>query len=155
MAEVQELVTKLADKLGRERASLMPILQEIVEENKYLSKEAMIEVAKQLDLSAADVYGTASFYSFLDTEERGEYVIRVCKSIIAEMKGKKEIIKTLENLFKIKVGETSSCKKFTLLETNDIGWSDHEPSMLINDVPYIDLTPDKVIKIICKYRNKK
>ena len=154
MAEVQEKVKKLADKYGRERESLMPILQGVVDEKNYLSKECMVEIAKELDLSAAEVYGTASFYSFLDTEERGEYVIRVCKSIIAEMKGKREIVKTLENLLKVKVGETSSCKKFTLLETNDIGWSDKEPSMLINEMPYTDLTPDKVVEIIAEYRKK-
>jgi NADH:ubiquinone oxidoreductase subunit E len=70
------------------------------------------------------------------------------------MKGKREIIRTLENLLKIKVGETTPCKKFTLLETNDIGWSDKEPSMLINDQPYTELTPEKVIKIIAGYRAK-
>lgn len=154
MAEVQELVTRLTKQFGCERESLLPILQDYVQEKRYLSKEAMVEIARQLDLSAADVYGTASFYSFLDTEERGEYVIRLCKSIIAEMKGKKEILRTLEDLLKVKVGGTTSCKKFTLLETNDIGWSDKEPSMLINDVPYTELTPDKVIKIIAEYRTK-
>ncbi len=154
MAEVQDKVKNLADKYGRERESLMPILQGIVDERNYLSKECMVEIARELDLSAAEVYGTASFYSFLDTEERGEYVIRVCKSIIAEMKGKREIVRTLEDLLKIKVGETSPCKKFTLLETNDIGWSDKEPSMLINEQPYTDLTPDKVVEIIAEYRKK-
>ena len=110
MAEVQDKVKNLADKYGRERESLMPILQGIVDERNYLSKECMVEIARELDLSAAEVYGTASFYSFLDTEERGEYVIRVCKSIIAEMKGKREIVRTLEDLLIIKVGETSPCK---------------------------------------------
>ncbi|MFA7401980.1 MAG: NAD(P)H-dependent oxidoreductase subunit E, partial [Bacteroidales bacterium] len=92
------------------------------------------------------------FYSFLDTEPRGKYVIRVCKSIIAEMKGKKEIIKTLENLLKIKVGQTTPDNLFSLLETNDIGWSDQEPSMLINEKPYTNLTPEKAISIINEYR---
>jgi NADH:ubiquinone oxidoreductase subunit E len=127
-------------------------LQAIVEKNSYLSEEAMNEVAKQLDISAAQVYGTASFYSFLDTVPRGKNIIRVCKSIIAEMKGKKEIIKTLENVLKIKVGETTPDNMFTLLETNDIGWSDQEPSMLINDQPYTNLTSEKVIRIINEYR---
>ena len=154
MTEVHELVTRLTKEHGTERESLMPILQGYVEEKNWLSQEAMVEIARQLDLSAADVYGTASFYSFLDTEKRGEYVIRVCKSIIAEMKGKKEIIKTLEDLLKVKVGETTPCGKFTLLETNDIGWSDKEPSMLINEVPYTELSSEKVIKIIDEYRKK-
>lgn len=154
MNQTKTQIREIAKKHGKGRDSLMPVLQEIVNEKNHVSAEDMIEVATVLDLSAAEVYGTASFYSFLDTEKRGKFVIRVCKSIIAEMKGKKEIIKTLEGLLKIKVGETTADGMFTLLETNDIGWSDKEPSMLINHTPFTELTPDKVISIIKEYRNK-
>ncbi len=154
MSEVTSLIKNLAEKYGKNREALMPILQAIVEKNHYLSEEVMKEIAETLDLSAAQVFGTATFYSFLDTEPKGKYVIRVCKSIIAEMKGKKEIIKTLEKILKIKVGETTPDRYFSLLETNDIGWSDQEPSMLINDIPYTNLTPEKVINIITEYRSK-
>lgn len=146
------MIENLTKKYGKSREALIPILQAIVEKESYLSEEAMNEVAKKLDISAAQVYGTASFYSFLDTEPRGKYVIRVCKSIIAEMKGEKEIIKALENLLKIKVGQTTPDNLFSLLETNDIGWSDQEPSMLINEKPYTNLTPEKAISIINEYR---
>jgi NADH:ubiquinone oxidoreductase subunit E len=155
MNQTKTQIREIAKKHGKSRDSLMPVLQEIVNEKNHVSAEDMVEVATVLDLSAAEVYGTASFYSFLDTEKRGKFVIRVCKSIIAEMKGKKEIIKTLEGLLKIKVGETTADGMFTLLETNDIGWSDKEPSMLINHTPFTELTPDKVISIIKEYRNKK
>ena len=79
MYQIGNLVKELSDKHGRVRESLMPILQGIVEKHNYLTDEAMVEVAKELDISAADVYGTASFYTFLDTETRGKYVIRICK----------------------------------------------------------------------------
>ena len=154
MSEVTSLIKNLAEKHGKNREALMPILQAVVENNHYLSEEVMKEIAETLDLSAAQVFGTATFYSFLDTQPKGKYVIRVCKSIIAEMKGKKEIIKTLEKILKIKVGETTSDNMFSLLETNDIGWSDQEPSMLINGTPYTNLTPEKVISIITEYRSK-
>lgn len=154
MADTIELIDNYVAKYGRTREALLPLLQAIVDEKNYLSREDLTELATRLNISAADVYGTASFYTFLDLEKRGKYVIRVCKSIIAEMKGKKEIIKTLENLLKIKVGETTSDGMFSLLETNDIGWSDKEPSMLINHTPYTELTSEKVIEIITEYRNK-
>lgn len=154
MTEVEEIIKNLVNKHGKERESLMPIIQAVVEKQNFLSEEAMNEIADQLNISAAQVFGTASFYSFLDTDLRGKYVIRVCKSIIAEMKGKKEIIKTLENILKIKVGQTTSDGMFSLLETNDIGWSDMEPSMLINEIPYTNLTPEKVMNIINEYRSK-
>jgi len=81
---VENLVKELAEKHGRTRSSLMPILQGIVKKHNYLTDEAMVEVAKELDISAAEVYGTASFYTFLDTTTRGKYVIRVCKTITCE-----------------------------------------------------------------------
>lgn len=151
MYQLGNLVKELSDKYGRERESLLPILQGIVERNNYLTDEAMVEVAKELDISAAEVYGTASFYTFLDTSVRGKYVIRVCKTITCSMKGKNEIIQTLEDMLKIKVGETTADRQFSLLETNCIGWCHKAPAMLINDTPYTELTPEKVVDIIKGY----
>lgn len=154
MYQLGNLVKDLTEKHGRQRASLMPILQGIVEKHNYLTDEAMVEVARELDISAAEVYGTASFYTFLDTMQRGKYVIRVCKTISCSMKGKNEIIQTLEDILKIKVGETTSDKQFTLLETNCIGWCHKAPAILINDMPYTELSEERVIEIIKDYMHK-
>ena len=155
MYHLGNLVKELSDKHGRERESLMPILQGIVERHNYLTDEAMVEVAKELDISAAEVYGTASFYTFLDTQVRGKYVIRVCKTITCSMKGKSEIIQTLEDMLKIKVGETTSDKQFSLIETNCIGWCHKAPAILINELPYTELTPEKIVEIIKGYMQRK
>ena len=154
MYQTGNLVKELSEKHGRERKSLIPILQGIVEKYNYLTDEAMVEVAKELDISAAEVYGTASFYTFLDTTVRGKYVITVCKTITCSMKGKGEITQTLEDMLKIKVGETTSDKMFSLVETNCIGWCHKAPAILINEMPYTELTPEKVVEIIKGYMNK-
>lgn len=154
MTEAKELVKKLADKYGRTRESLIPILQGVVQEERYISSEAMTEIARELDMSAAKVYGTATFYSFLDTQPRGKYVIRVCRTISCAMKGKNLIIQELEDMLKIKVGETTSNRKFSLLETNCLGWCHKGPAMLINDEAYTELTPEKVREIINDYMKK-
>jgi NADH:ubiquinone oxidoreductase subunit E len=154
MPEMKELVKNLADKHGRSRESLLPILQGIVKEERRVSEEAMTLVAKELEMSAALVYGTATFYSFLDTEPRGKYVIRVCRTITCDMKGKKEIIDTLKDLLKLNIGETTKDNKFTLLETNCLGWCHKGPAMLINEEAYTELTPEKVSDIIDEYMTK-
>ncbi|MBN1133157.1 MAG: NAD(P)H-dependent oxidoreductase subunit E [Bacteroidales bacterium] len=154
METVQDLVHVLADKHGRTRESLLPILQDIVEERRYLSKEVMVDVARELDISAADVFGVATFYTFLDTVERGKYVIRVCKTISCSMKGKGDVLATIEEMLKIKPGETTPDKKFSLLETNCIGWCHKAPAILINDTPYTELTPEKVTEILREYIKK-
>lgn len=153
-ANNNNLIPGLVEKYGRERTSLMPILQGVVEKNNWLSDSDMTEIARELDLSAAQVYGTATFYSFLDTVPRGKYIIRVCKTISCDMHGKKLIVQALENMLKVKVGETTQDKKFTLLETNCLGWCHKGPSMLINNDVFSELTQDKVHEIIAEYMNK-
>jgi NADH-quinone oxidoreductase subunit E len=154
MYQVGNLVKELSDKHGHARESLMPILQAIVQKHNYLTDEAMVEVARELDISAAEVYGTASFYTFLDTQVKGKYVIRVCKTITCTMKGKSDIIQTLEDILKIKVGETTPDQQFSLVETNCIGWCHKAPAILINEMPYTELTPEKVSDIIKDYMQK-
>lgn len=154
MYHTGDLVKELAEKYGRKRESLMPILQDIVKKHNYLTDDAMVAVATELDISAAEVYGTASFYTFLDTEERGKNIIRVCKTITCSMKGKNDIVSTIEDILKIKVGGTTPDKMFTLLETNCIGWCHKAPAILINDMPYTDLTPETVIDVIKGYMRK-
>ena len=155
MYQLGNLVKELSDKHGRSRDNLMPILQSIVERHSYLTDEAMVEVAKELDISAAEVYGTASFYTFLDTQVRGKYVIRICRTITCAIKGKHEVVQALEDMLKIKVGETTADRQFSLLETNCIGWCHKAPAMLINEMPYTELTPERVVEIIKSYMQKK
>ncbi|HOE59513.1 MAG TPA: NADH-quinone oxidoreductase subunit NuoE [Bacteroidales bacterium] len=154
MANTEMLVKELADKYGRNRESLLPILQELIDERRYVNDETMINVARELDLSTAEVYGTASFYSFIETEEVGKYVIRLCKTIVCDMKGKENVLQAIENTLKIKVGQTTADKKFTLKTTNCLGWCHKGPAMLINDEVYTELTPGKAIDIIESYINK-
>ena len=154
MTDIQELVKKLVEKHGHKREDLLPVLQGVVKSERHLSDFAMIEIAKQMKLSSADVYGTATFYSFLDIEPRGKYVIRVCKTITCFMKGKNQILLALEDALKIKLGETTTDKRFTLLETNCLGWCHKAPAMLINDDVFTELTIEKVHEIISEYKNK-
>jgi len=155
MKNIRDFVKELTEIHGNKRESLLSILQDIVERDNYLTSEAMREVARVLDISSADVFGTASFYSFLDTKPRGKYVIRVCKTITCDMKGKNEILKTMEDMLKIKVGETTEGKRFSLQEANCLGWCHEAPAMLINNEVYTKLTPAKVRKVLGEYiRNK-
>jgi NADH:ubiquinone oxidoreductase subunit E len=151
MDPIQSLIKDLADKHGRKRESLLPIMQGVVARENYLSEHSMIEIAREIDIPAADVYGTATFYSFLETKPTGKYIIRVCKTITCAMKGKTQVLFAIQEMLKIKIGETTPDKSFTLLETNCLGWCHKAPAMLINDNVYTELTPEKVRDILSDY----
>jgi len=156
MAEIAEIINQQIEKCGKNRKTLLPVLQAIVREKNQIEKCDMVQVAKALDISSADVFGTASFFSFLEIDKPlGKYVIRVCKTIVCDMHGKNEILEILEYCLNIKVGETTKDKKFSLLTTNCLGWCHKAPAMLINDNVYTELTPDKVRKIIKEYKLNK
>jgi NADH-quinone oxidoreductase subunit E len=155
MNPVIQLIKNLADQNGRNRNSLLPILQGVVEQEKYLSEYAMIEIARELDLPAAEVYGTATFYSFLEYKKMGRYIIRVCKTITCSMKGKNQVLLAIQDMLKIDIGETTPDGIFSLLQTNCLGFCHKAPAMLINNEVYYELTPEKVREILSIYLNKK
>ncbi len=154
MNPIQSLIKDLADKHGRKRESLLPVMQGLVQREKYLSEYSMIEIAREMDLPATEVFGTATFYSFLETKPVGKYIIRVCKTITCSMKGKNQLLFAIRDMLKINVGETTHDKRFTLLETNCLGWCHKAPAMLINDEVYTEVTPEKVREILSGYMEK-
>jgi NADH:ubiquinone oxidoreductase subunit E len=155
MSSTEVLISGLVELHGRTRNSLMPILQGVVQQEHYLSEDAMITVARELNISAADVFGTASFYTFLDTIPRGKNVVRVCKTISCHMKNKEAIIRAIENTLKIKVGETTHDKQFTLLTANCLGWCHKGPVMLVNDEVFPEVTPETAIEILNEFGRTK
>lgn len=154
METIQELIAELANKHGRSRESLLPVLQGVIDQEKYLSEKSMVEIARELDLPAAEVYGTATFYSFLDHQKMGKYVIRVCKTISCAMKGKNQIMLALQDMLNITAGQTTPDDRFSLVETNCLGWCHKAPAMVINHEVYTDLTPERVREIIGAYIRK-
>lgn len=151
MDPLNTLIRDLADTYGRNRENLLPVLQEVVKHEKYLSEYSMIEIAREMDIPAAEVFGTATFYSFLETKPAGKYIIRVCKTITCAMKGKNQLLFAIQDMLKIKIGETTPDKRFTLLETNCLGWCHKAPAMLVNDEVYTEVNPERVREILGKY----
>lgn len=151
---MSNIVSEAVNKYGTGRESLIPVLQYVVNKDKWLKEEVMEDIASQFEMSPAEVYGVASFYSFLDTEPRGKYVIRLCRTISCEMEGKEAVANAVKNLLRVENGETTPDGLFTLLETNCIGWCHKGPAMLINDEAYTELTADKTVEILQSFISK-
>jgi NADH-quinone oxidoreductase subunit E len=154
MSPIQLLIKDLADQYGRSRENLLPVMQGVVEQENYLSEYSMVEIAREMDLPAAEVYGTATFYSFLEVKKMGRFIIRVCKTISCAMKGKGQVVFAIQDMLKIKVGDTTADGRFSLLETNCLGLCHKAPAMLINHEVFTDLTPERVREIITEYMAK-
>jgi NADH-quinone oxidoreductase subunit E len=154
MSEIKTLIDKFVGNHGASRNNLLPLLQKIVEKENYLSEESLLLVAAAMKLSPADVYGTATFYAYLGTVPRGKYIIRMCRNISCMMKAQAEVLAAVSNHLKIKAGETTTDKKFTLLQANCLGWCHQAPAMMINNEVFTELTSQKAIQVINEFMQK-
>ncbi len=135
----------------RERANLLPMLKEAQENFRHIGRGFMVRTARLLSLSLSDVYGVATFYSFLSTKRQGKNVIRVCKSVPCYLRNSEMILKTIEDEIGIKPGEVTADKRFSLHLVNCIGACDQAPAMLVNHDVHGRLTPKKISKILRQY----
>jgi NADH:ubiquinone oxidoreductase subunit E len=117
-----------------------------------LPQEIMLELAESLDMPLNDVYGVASFYSFLTIKPPGRNVIRICKSLPCYLQDCQVIIETLQKEIGIRPGQTTPDGRFSFQLTNCIGLCDRAPAMLINSDPHVELTPKKISQILQKYK---
>ena len=141
-------MNKMTHTQGKGQADLLKLLEEAQNKLGYLPAEFMAELAESLDMSLSDVYGVATFYSFLSTKPQGRNVIRVCGSLPCFLKDSQAIIASLEKEIGIKPGETTPDGKFSLGLTNCIGACDKAPAMMINSNVHGDLTPGKIAQIL-------
>jgi NADH-quinone oxidoreductase E subunit len=145
---IRKSLAELVQRYGKNRSSLLPILQEIQRQHYHISEYAMQVVADLLDIHPVEVFAVVSFYSFLDFKPKGRFIIRVCRTMCCHMQGKNRVARQLENDLGIKFGETTADGRFTLEWANCIGMCDLAPALLVNDRVYTQVTPDSVHHII-------
>jgi NADH:ubiquinone oxidoreductase subunit E len=141
-----EEIEQLIEKYGSSRSALLPILQDIQSNHRYVSDYAQQEVARHLNIQPVEIYSVISFYAFLNSEPKGRNIVRVCKTISCDMKNKSSIVKAIERELGIKMGETTSDNKFTIEYTNCLGLCDVGPAMAVNDRVFTKLTPESAVK---------
>ena len=137
---------------SKDRESLLALLKETQSKFGYLSQELLAGLAESLGIPVSDVYGVATFYSFLSTRPLGRNVIRVCKSLPCYLKNSLSIINSVEQEIGIRPGGITLDGRFSFQLTNCIGACDKAPAMMINHDIYGNLTPEKISRILAKYK---
>lgn len=144
-------IAEILDRHRRDRTGLIDILWDVQRSYGYISADAAQAIAISLGLAPEDVLETASFYHFFHTTPSGRYRIYLCNTVIAKMHGYQEVYEALERETGTRFGAPGSAD-FGLFEAACVGLSDHEPAMLIDDVPFTDLTPTSVADLISRLK---
>lgn len=142
-------VCEILERYSYDSTKLIPILQAVQEEYRYLPEEVLTFVATSLNLSPARVYGVATFYSHFALQAKGKYLIRVCDGTACHVKGSVSLIEVIqEKLGLDEKKRTTPDMLFTLETVSCLGACGLAPVVVINDDIHGQMTKEKTNALI-------
>ena len=135
---VQELseVDKTVDKYGSDSSALIQVLLEVQRENNWLPKDALIQISERLGVPLTQIYHIATFYKAFSLMPKGRHSVSVCLGTACQVRGAPRILDKVIETLKIKPGETSADKQFSLETVNCLGCCALGPVMVVDDEYY-------------------
>lgn len=155
MAEISQTDTKkvcsILDNYSYDSTKLIPILQKIQEEFRYLPEEVLVFVAEKLDIPASKVFGVSTFFAHFALEAKGKYIIKVCNGTACHVKKSMPIYDAIRAKLNLAEGKnTTEDLLFTLETVSCLGACGLAPVMMINDEVHGQMTPEKAIAVLDK-----
>ena len=116
----------------RRKSALIPLLHLSQEQNGYITKEAMRHIAELLDITPAEVYGTATFYEMFQFQPTGRYLINICGTMSCALMGAHDLMHHAEDVLGIKAGSTTPDGLFTLQHAECQAACTEAPTLQVN-----------------------
>jgi NADH-quinone oxidoreductase subunit E len=133
LTDVNVSVAKeIIGRYPRPKSALIPILHLAQEQEGWVSTEAMAHIAELLDITPAEVYGTATFYEMFKFEPVGTYCVNICSNISCQLLGAWELLEHAEHSLGIKTGGTTGDGMFTLEDVECIAACTEAPALQVN-----------------------
>lgn len=149
----EEKVREVLDFYKSEKSQLLHILQDIQIEYRYLPKETLLFVARELKVPLAQVYSIANFYNAFSLKPRGKHLISVCLGTACHVRGGKRIAEEIERVLNLKAGETTPDSEFTLETVNCLGACALGPVVVIDGQYRGQMTSLKMKKLLSKLKD--
>jgi len=136
------------------KENLIPILQDIQQDEGFLSLESVVEVGKYLSIPTSKIYGVATFYNQFRFIPIGKYHIQVCRGTACHVLGSSTIMEEIEKNIGVKPGETTRDGLFSLEVVYCIGACGLAPVISVNGNFHGKVTSKSIKEILDYYRNK-
>jgi NADH-quinone oxidoreductase subunit E len=142
-------VFTILEQHGRKPSRLVPILQAVQEEYRYLPKEVLTYVATALDISPARVFGVATFYSHFAIEPKGRHIVRLCDGTACHVKDSVPILDAIRKRLGLdEKRKTTADLMFTVETVACLGACGLAPVVVVDDQVHGQMTPETGVKLI-------
>ncbi|MGB2757874.1 MAG: NAD(P)H-dependent oxidoreductase subunit E [Acidimicrobiia bacterium] len=128
------------------KSAILPLAHLAQDQDGYLSREAMNEIAELVGETSAQVLSTCSFYTMFKRDPVGRLVVSVCTNVTCLVTGGPEILGHLERVY---AGDPD----VTVEEVECMAACGGAPSMQVNYEFHEGLTPESAEQIVEEYRS--
>lgn len=148
-------VIEIVDRYDRSETKIIPILQAVQEEYRYLPQEVMTFIATSLGISPARLYGVATFYSHFSLEPKGKHIIKMCDGTACHVRGSTAVIDAVREKLSLTAKKiTTDDMMFTFETVSCLGACGLAPVLVIDEEVHGMVTADQAIELIKEIEEK-
>lgn len=146
------LLDPLIKKYKGKKGNVIPLLQGAQDIYGFIPRPAFEKLSAGTGIPLSDMFGVATFYAQFRLKPVGKHIIKVCHGTACHVQNANEITESLEEVLRVKDGETSEDRLFTLESVACLGCCSLAPVMMIGDQTYGKLTGNEATKVIKNIR---
>jgi len=150
----RDKIQALKQKYPSMRSAVMGALYVAQEQYGWLPKNAIDEVAAEMDMTSTEVGSVASFYDMYHLKPVGQHVVQFCTDLPCALAGADAAFERLGTKLGLEHGhETTADNMITLRHAPCLGGCDKVPVLLVdNNAQYEEMTDDKLDTLMTKLR---
>ena len=142
-------------RYGRKDSALIPIMQDIQTQYRYLPGELLSYVASQIGITETKAYSVATFYENFSFEAKGKYVIKVCDGTACHVRHSAPVLEALwKELGLSKKKHTTDDMMFTVETVSCLGACGLAPTIMVNEQVHPSMTPEKALALLEELRGR-
>src|SRR5512135_2650067 len=149
-----EVIPELIREYGDDRSALIPILQEVQNQYRYLPQPVLRQLSEKLSVPLPDIYHVATFYNCFSLEPVGRNLVQVCLGTACHVRGAPRVLDRILTDLKMSHPGTTKDVEFTVRPVRCIGCCGLAPVVRVNDNTHPHMTQAKVKGMLNKYYRK-
>jgi formate dehydrogenase subunit gamma len=127
---------------------LLPILHAVQEAFGYVPQLAVPIIARELNLSRAEVHGVITFYHDFRDKPAGRHVLKICRAEACQSMGCEALVRHAEARLGVECGSTAANDQVTLEAVYCLGLCAMSPAAMIDGEPVARLSAVKLANLL-------
>jgi NADH-quinone oxidoreductase subunit E len=148
--EVKTILAKYPSE--QKRSAVMPLLYLAQRAGGFITKAAMEDIAKMLDITSTDVAEIVGFYTLYHDKQAGKYRMQVCTDLPCALRGADKFLQELCGNLGIQVGETTPDGLVTVEAVMCLAACDRAPMFQLQSADGIayheNMTVDRTLELV-------